>query len=198
MAITILHWAFALAIDTTPGDDIQVYCMYRLIGVSDRTQLTDAIHPIHLLKSDEEEPTHVCKWRGVGCSDSLTILGISWRIHSYRRVDFHWMPGTTLNVHINRIHYSHYTELCTRKLPRALRFCKLVRCGLHGNLDLRTLPMNLQILDLGFNVFTANPTKGHLSVVGWTSTQPLGRFGKPPNYFQGENLLGGETREDIY
>ncbi|KNH06117.1 hypothetical protein XU18_2985, partial [Perkinsela sp. CCAP 1560/4] len=172
MAITILHWAFALAIDTTPGDDIQVYCMYRLIGVSDRTQLTDAIHPIHLLKSDEEEPTHVCKWRGVGCSDSLTILGISWRIHSYRRVDFHWMPGTTMNVIINRIHYSHYTELCTRKLPRALRFCKLVRCGLHGNLDLRTLPMNLQILDLGFNVFTANPTKGHLSVVGWTSTQP--------------------------
>ncbi|KNH07426.1 hypothetical protein XU18_1958 [Perkinsela sp. CCAP 1560/4] len=40
-----------------------------------------------------------------------------------------------------------------------------------------------------------------MAIARWwvrTSTQPLGRFGKPPNYFQGENLLGGETREDIY
>ena len=40
-----------------------------------------------------------------------------------------------------------------------------------------------------------------MAIARWwvrTSTQPLGRFRKPPNYFQGENLLGGETREDIY
>ena len=69
---------------------------------------------------------------------------------------------------------------------------------LTGSLELDRLPAAVRTLNLSGNKFTANPTKGHLSVVGWTSTQPLGRFGKPPNYFQGENLLGGETREDIY
>ena len=70
--------------------------------------------------------------------------------------------------------------------------------------DHRVLPQKkekksvLHLVDFSKNALSANPTKGHLSVVGWTSTQPLGRFGKPPNYFQGENLLGGETREDIY
>ena len=103
-----------------------------------------------------------------------------------------------------------------------------------GSVDLTQLPAALTQLDLSENKLSANPTKGHLSVVGWTSTpvlgeaknlfqtpcrvsvmaptllmaiarwwvrtstQPLGRFGKPPNYFQGDNLLGGETREDIY
>ncbi|KNH08111.1 leucine-rich repeat protein [Perkinsela sp. CCAP 1560/4] len=67
-----------------------------------------------------------------------------------------------------------------------------------GSVNLTQLPAALSFLDLENNRLSANPTKGHLSVVGWTSTQPLGRFGKPPNYFQGNNLLGGETREDIY
>ncbi|KNH05182.1 leucine-rich repeat protein [Perkinsela sp. CCAP 1560/4] len=103
-----------------------------------------------------------------------------------------------------------------------------------GSVDLTRLPAVLTYLHISNNQLGANPTKGHLSVVGWTSTpvlgeaknlfqtpcrvsvmaptllmaiarwwvrtstQPLGRFGKPPNYFQGENLLGGETREDIY
>ncbi|KNH05225.1 hypothetical protein XU18_3709 [Perkinsela sp. CCAP 1560/4] len=69
---------------------------------------------------------------------------------------------------------------------------------LEGSLHLAWLPPSVRKVLVGWNNLTANPTKGLLSVVGWTSTQPLGRFGKPPNYFKGEHLLGGETREDIY
>ena len=62
----------------------------------------------------------------------------------------------------------------------------------------QSIDVQIEVVHLFNNKLTDNPTKGHLSVVGWISTQPLGRFWKPPNYFQGENLLGGETREDIY
>ena len=68
--------------------------------------------------------------------------------------------------------------------------------GLTGTLDLASLPTSIESLDLGGNAFTgsisferlpewmqcsnvsnnelSDPTKGHLSVVGWTSTPVLG------------------------
>ena len=43
-----------------------------------------------------------------------------------------------------------------------------------GNVDLSQLPAVLARLSLAANQLSANPTKGHLSVVGWTSTPVLG------------------------
>ncbi|KNH07537.1 hypothetical protein XU18_2069 [Perkinsela sp. CCAP 1560/4] len=43
-----------------------------------------------------------------------------------------------------------------------------------GSVDLTQLPVALVWLDLSENQLSANPTKGHLSVVGWTSTPVLG------------------------
>ena len=43
-----------------------------------------------------------------------------------------------------------------------------------GSVDLTQLPAAMLYLDLRSNRLSANPTKGHLSVVGWTSTPVLG------------------------
>ena len=43
-----------------------------------------------------------------------------------------------------------------------------------GSIDFTQLPAGMLYLDLRSNRLSANPTKGHLSVVGWTSTPVLG------------------------
>ena len=45
---------------------------------------------------------------------------------------------------------------------------------LEGSLHLEWLPSSVMEFDATDNNLTANPTKGHLSVVGWTSTPVLG------------------------
>ena len=45
---------------------------------------------------------------------------------------------------------------------------------LSGSVVLTQLPDKFEYLYLTGNQFSANPTKGHLSVVGWTSTPVLG------------------------
>ena len=45
---------------------------------------------------------------------------------------------------------------------------------LEGSLLVQWAPPSLVMLDLHHNRLRANPTKGHLSVVGWTSTPVLG------------------------
>ncbi|KNH07684.1 hypothetical protein XU18_1685 [Perkinsela sp. CCAP 1560/4] len=46
--------------------------------------------------------------------------------------------------------------------------------GLRGSVHLEWLPSSVRDLVVTWNQLTANPTKGHLSVVGWTSTPVLG------------------------
>ena len=43
-----------------------------------------------------------------------------------------------------------------------------------GTLGLEFLPCSMKSLQMWRNALSANPTKGHLSVVGWTSTPVLG------------------------
>ena len=59
-------------------------------------------------------------------------------------------------------------------LPGKMEIVSFTCNKLTGSLDLDRLPSNVQTLDLSINEFTADPTKGHLSVVGWTSTPVLG------------------------
>ena len=46
--------------------------------------------------------------------------------------------------------------------------------ALSGTIQLADLPGKIEVVYLSVNQLTANPTKGHLSVVGWTSTPVLG------------------------
>ena len=43
-----------------------------------------------------------------------------------------------------------------------------------GTISLESLPCSVKNLNMSCNTLVANPTKGHLSVVGWTSTPVLG------------------------
>ena len=64
--------------------------------------------------------------------------------------------------------------ICLTSLPPALIQLFLEGNHFEGSLDLTQLPSNLQSIQLCDNIFSADPTKGHLSVVGWTSTPVLG------------------------
>ena len=60
------------------------------------------------------------------------------------------------------------------RLPAAVRSVDLSGNKFTGDISLENLPKGLEILSLLDNQLSANPTKGHLSVVGWTSTPVLG------------------------
>ena len=55
-----------------------------------------------------------------------------------------------------------------------MREMLLSRNRFSGTIDLGNLPDSMVILNVRNNALSANPTKGHLSVVGWTSTPVLG------------------------
>ena len=59
-------------------------------------------------------------------------------------------------------------------LPGKIEVVYLYDNQMTGSLNLDSLPATVRELGLSSNEFTANPTKGHLSVVGWTSTPVLG------------------------
>ena len=59
-------------------------------------------------------------------------------------------------------------------LPGKMEVMILYDNQLTGSLDLDRLPAAVRSVCLYKNQITANPTKGHLSVVGWTSTPVLG------------------------
>ncbi|KNH05041.1 hypothetical protein XU18_3841 [Perkinsela sp. CCAP 1560/4] len=60
------------------------------------------------------------------------------------------------------------------RLPSSMSRLYLENNSFSGTLDLSQLPQGLEDLYLSDNELSANPTKGHLSVVGWTSTPVLG------------------------
>ena len=126
------------------------------------------------LCGNRDDPDDVSEWKGVKCNANGEVEVFKWNNKQ--------QAGT----------------LGCEFLPCSMKKLQMWRNALSGTIQLDDLPGKIEVVHLFNNKLTDNPTKGHLSVVGWTSTQPLGRFGKPPNYFQGENLLGGKTREDIY
>ncbi|KNH03847.1 hypothetical protein XU18_4801 [Perkinsela sp. CCAP 1560/4] len=59
-------------------------------------------------------------------------------------------------------------------LPKSMKELILSWNAFTGSISLLQLPGKFEILDIRTNQLSANPTKGHLSVVGWTSTPVLG------------------------
>ncbi|KNH04638.1 hypothetical protein XU18_4178 [Perkinsela sp. CCAP 1560/4] len=162
-------------------------------------------------------------WRSLDCSASTAVDSL---YHASSSVVLRTAGWQSRYRSIPSILSRSLMEICPTHLTMPYN-------TLTGTLKFADLPKSMKDLSLCENSLSANPTKGHLSVVGWTSTpvlgeakglpnsrrvsvmaptllmatarwwvrtstQPLGRFRKPPNYFQGENLLGGETREDIF
>ena len=63
-------------------------------------------------------------------------------------------------------------------LPSSTKKIDMLWNSLIGTIKLAELPGRMENLRIHRNRLTANPTKGHLSVVGWTSTPVLGEAKK--------------------
>ena len=82
------------------------------------------------------------------------------------------LPGKIEGVYLNVNQLTGSLDLDT--LPAAVRELDLSRNKFTGDISLENLPKCLEYLSLSNNQMSADPTKGHLSVVGWTSTPVLG------------------------
>ncbi|KNH06856.1 hypothetical protein XU18_2366 [Perkinsela sp. CCAP 1560/4] len=107
----------------------------------------DGITNKEMICGDADEPKDIEEWKGVKLEDG-EVVAIDWEACMLKRsIHLEWLPSSVkeLAVSGNR---------------------------LAGTLDW-ALPTSMKELDLSANKLT-NPTKGHLSVVGWTSTPVLG------------------------
>ena len=99
-----------------------------------------------------DDPADVCEWEGVKCNVDGEVEKFYWigeRGH-----------GTgTLGLEF---------------LPCSMKSLQMWRNALSGTIQLADLPGKIEVVYLNVNQLTANPTKGHLSVVGWTSTPVSG------------------------
>ena len=122
-----------------------------------------------------EDPDDVCEWTEVKCNAGGEVEEFQWRCkyqHGTGTVGFEFLPWSIRNVVMWNNALSGTIQLAD--LPGKIEGVYLNVNQLTGSLDLDTLPAAVRGLGLGNNKFTANPTKGHLSVVGWTSTPVLG------------------------
>ncbi|KNH05810.1 hypothetical protein XU18_3221, partial [Perkinsela sp. CCAP 1560/4] len=65
-------------------------------------------------------------------------------------------------------------SLKLKSLPCTLTLFDTSESKFSGTIDLTQFPAAMLHLGFAENRLSANPTKGHLSVVGWTSTPVLG------------------------
>ncbi|KNH05798.1 hypothetical protein XU18_3209 [Perkinsela sp. CCAP 1560/4] len=95
-----------------------------------------------------DEPKDIEEWKGVTVEDD-EVVDIDWQRRKLEgSLYLEWLPSTVRGFTVT---WNLFT----------------------GTLNLASLPRSIKNLYLGFNAFT-DPTKGHLSVVGWTSTPVLG------------------------
>ena len=122
-----------------------------------------------------EDPDDVCEWTEVKCNAGGEVEEFQWRCkyqHGTGTVGFEFLPWSIRNVVMWNNALSGTIQLAD--LPGKMEGVYLYDNQLTGSLELDRLPATVRRLGLGNNKFTANPTKGHLSVVGWTSTPVLG------------------------
>ena len=147
-----------------------------------------------------DDPRDVCTWEGVKCNTEGEVVGFTW---SYMNdgeggtgtIAFKFVPCTMTDIsmcenalsgtltladlkdgmELLSLDYNNLSgPLSLNDLPRLMQRVNLSENSFTGEVSLTGLPRCLQALYLGRNQLSANPTKGHLSVVGWTSTPVLG------------------------
>ncbi|KNH06310.1 hypothetical protein XU18_2815 [Perkinsela sp. CCAP 1560/4] len=147
---------------------------------------------------NRDDPADVCEWKGVTCNadkDIEKFLWINKKEDGTGTLGFEFLPWSMKIVKMCRNALSGTIQLAD--LPRKMEVLSLANNKLTGSLDLdglphafqrlylreneltgeislKNLPKGLKSLVLAENQLSADPTKGHLSVVGWTSTPVLG------------------------
>ena len=146
----------------------------------------------------QEDPDDVCEWKGVKCNVHGEVEEFHWNFkqdNGIGTVGLEFLPWSMKIVKMCRNALSGTIQLAD--LPGKMEVVDISFNNLIGCLDLDRLPATVRTLYLRENKFTgeislehlpkcfkylllqnnqlsANPTKGHLSVVGWTSTPVLG------------------------
>ena len=144
---------------------------------------------------DVDEPQGIEEWKGVTIEDG-EVVEIHWdRLRLKGSLHVEWLPSSVRTFVANTNHLTGTVDLaslptamkelllginaftgsiCLERLPESMVYLSVPYSRLSGSLKLARLPDTLTYLEAYDNEFTANPTKGHLSVVGWTSTPVLG------------------------
>ncbi|KNH08658.1 hypothetical protein XU18_0855 [Perkinsela sp. CCAP 1560/4] len=141
------------------------------------------------------EPKDVEEWIGVPIEDG-EVVEIEWINYDLEgSVHLAWLPssgrifaainnlltGTVdwaflpTSMEILDLALNAFTgSICLERLPEIMVYLNVSENAFCGSLKLESLPDTLTEFNACDNQFFANPTKGHLSVVGWTSTPVLG------------------------
>ena len=99
-----------------------------------------------------DDPDDVCEWEGVTCNADGEVEEFVWK---------HYFEDGTGTIGFEF-------------LPWSMKIVRMLYNALSGTIQLADLPGKMEAVNLGGNQLNADPTKGHLSVVGWTSTPVLG------------------------
>ncbi|KNH08589.1 receptor protein kinase [Perkinsela sp. CCAP 1560/4] len=143
-----------------------------------------------------DDPDDVCEWKGVKCNGDGEVevfewnneqqagtLGFEFLPCSIKIVEMYFnvlsgtiqladLPGKMEELLLDGNQLTGSLDL--DGLPATVRELSLSSNEFTREISLEKLPKCLEHLDLAENQLSADPTKGHLSVVGWTSTPVLG------------------------
>ena len=147
---------------------------------------------------NRDDPDDVCEWKGVKCNADGKVEDFKWvpkKQDGAGTVGFEFLPWSIRNVvmwnnalsgtiqladlpgkmEVVDISYNNLIGcLDLDSLPAAVRELDLSRNKFTGDISLENLPKCLEYLSLSNNQLSANPTKGHLSVVGQDQYPALG------------------------
>ncbi|KNH05371.1 polygalacturonase inhibitor [Perkinsela sp. CCAP 1560/4] len=143
---------------------------------------TFGLDQVDAICGKRDSPAEVCKWTGMMCNADGEFKEFEWIFNHQDgggTLGFEFLPWSMEIVEMFRNTLSGTIRLSD--LPGKMNEVVLYYNQLTGSLDLDTLPDEVRRLHLSENQFTADPTKGHFSVVGWTSTPVLGEARSLPN-----------------
>ena len=121
---------------------------------------------------DVDEPKDIEEWKGV-IIESGEVVGIAWNGFKLSgSLHLQWLPSSVRKLVVSWNNLTDTLDLAS--LPTAMENLFLGFNAFTGSIGLERLPKRMNNLDVSYNQLSADPTKGHLSVVGWTSTPVLG------------------------
>ena len=139
----LLETSYAQCI--TPAEkELQLVCMQKTIIIKN-LRVADFKTPNRSLKEARKE---VCGWKGVEC-DNDYVNRIQWANTKFQVHSLDWFPPSLRKILL--VHHAYTKILNTRNLARHLIVCIMRLCRIYGEVDLQTLPHNIEVLSLRRN-----------------------------------------------